>query len=245
MRSMAQSLLDSGCAVHRLNLRTCGGTEFLCNTLYHAGLTSDLFAWLMDLDRRRLTPVWLVGFSLGANMALKLAGEMADDARRVLRGVCAISTPIDLDACARCIGERRNRLYERRFLRSMLRRLQVRQKIQGNCAALIPAAKAARTLWEFDDRVTAPAFGFEGASHYYTTQSSIGFLSRIRVPALLIQAKDDPMVPFAIFEQPAVRANPRIELLAPPHGGHVGFLAWDRPHFWLDQVVRDWIVANK
>ena len=76
MRGMAQTLLEADCVVHRFNIRTCGGTDFLCTTLYHGGLTSDLLAWLMELDRQRRTPVHLVGFSLGGNMALKLAGEM-------------------------------------------------------------------------------------------------------------------------------------------------------------------------
>jgi predicted alpha/beta-fold hydrolase len=245
MRGMARTLLEAGCAVDRFNLRTCGGTEFLCDTLYHGGLTSDLFAWLMDLDRRRQTPVWLIGFSLGGNIALKLVGEMAEDARRILHAVCAISAPIDLAACARRIGERQNRLYEWRFLNSMKRRLALRQKVLPSASSSVAAANAARTLWEFDDRVTAPAFGFAGAEHYYATQSSIGVLDRIRIPSLLIQAKDDPLIPFEVFERAPLRNNPRIQLTATEHGGHVGFLARDSPHHWADQVVRDWIVENK
>jgi predicted alpha/beta-fold hydrolase len=243
MRGMAQALLEAGCAVHRFNLRTCGGSEFLCTTLYHAGLTTDLFAWLMDLDRRRRTPVYLVGFSLGANIALKLAGEMGEDARRILKGVCAISTPLDLAACARRIGEPRNRLYERHFLRRMRRRLNLRRKVLSN-ALCVDAAERARSLWEFDDRVTAPAFGFQGAEHYYSTQSCGRFLEDIRVPALLIQAKDDPMIPFGSFHLSAIGRNGCLQLAAVEHGGHIGFLSRTEPRFWHEAVVRDWIVGG-
>jgi predicted alpha/beta-fold hydrolase len=244
MRSMAQTLLEADCAVHRFNIRTCGGTEFLCSTLYHAGLTSDLFAWLMDLDRRRRTPVFLVGFSLGANIALKLAGEMGDDARRILHGVCGVSTPIDLAACARCIGEKRNRLYEWHFLRRMRQRLCLRARVLPH-TPFAAAARDVRTLWDFDDRITAPAFGFSGADQYYSTQSCGRFLDTIRVPALLIQAKDDPLIPFTSFDHPAISRNPRIQLLDVEHGGHIGFLSKPLPRIWVDGVVRDWILGNK
>jgi hypothetical protein len=198
----------------------------------------------MDLDRRRRTPVHLVGFSLGANISLKLAGEMGEDARRILAGVCAISTPLDLEACARRIGEPVNRLYEWHFLRRMRKRLELRKKILSR-DTILEAANSARKLWEFDDRVTARFFGFEGAKHYYRTQSSRVFLESIRVPALLIQAKDDPLIPFDVFHHPALTGNPFLKLAAVDHGGHIGFLSRRLPWIWVDQAVRDWILGNK
>jgi hypothetical protein len=92
-----------------------------------------------------------------------------------------------------------------------------------------------------DDRITAPSFGFGNAANYYRTQSAIGYLAAIRVPALLIQAKDDPMVPFAIFESETVRANPCVELLATDRGGHLGFLGHGPDRFWLDRTIVEWI----
>ena len=243
MRGMAQTLLEAGCVVHRFNMRTCGGGEFHCTTLYHGGLTSDLLAWLMDLDRQRRTPVHLVGFSLGGNMVLKLAGEMEEDARPILAGVCAVSAPLDLAACARRIGERGNRLYEWHFLRRMRQRLNLRCKVL-NDARHVETARGVRTLWDFDDRITARAFGFTGADHYYATQSSAQFLEGIRVPALVIQAKDDPLIPFSTFDHPAFVTNPFLKLEAVEHGGHIGFLSKMRPRMWLDAVVRDWILEG-
>ena len=240
MQSLAQTLLESGYVVHRTNIRTCGGTEFLCDTLYHAGLTSDLFAYVMELDRQRRTPIYLVGFSLGGNQALKLAGEMGQTARRVLAGVCAISTPIDLRACSLALEEPRNRIYQRWYTRHMLRRLRLRKKVLGD---KIPwdGVENIDSIYRIDDRITGPAFGFSGADHYYQTQSAQGFLEKIAIPCLLVQAKDDPMIPFGIFEQPALRRNERISLVATEHGGHLGFIARNLPRFWVDGVIRDWI----
>jgi uncharacterized protein len=246
MRSLAQALLEEGWVVHRTNIRTCGGTEFLCNTLYHAGLTTDLFAYLMDLDRQRRTPIHLVGFSLGGNQALKLAGEMGESARRVLAGVCAVSAPIDLRACCLSLEERRNRVYQYWYTSHMLRRLRLRKKVLGDA---IPwdGVTPLETLYEIDDKVTGPAFGFDGAEHYYQTQSAQGFLDRIAVPCLLIQAKDDPMIPFKVFDHPGVHNNSNIELLAAERGGHIGFIARNRPRFWLDGVIPNWFdrIGNK
>jgi predicted alpha/beta-fold hydrolase len=231
MLSMASAALERGYAVDRFQLRSCGGTERLSSTLYHAGLTVDLVEYLRRLGK----PAYLVGYSLGGNVALKLAGELGDDAAGVLAGVCAISTPIDLVACGRRIGERGNIIYERRFVRKLARKLAA--------AGLFPDAdlKRARSLWEFDDEFTAQLWGFGSAANYYATQSSTAYLEHVRVPALLIQAKDDPIIPFQVFTHPALRSNPNIELLAPDHGGHLGFLSRRPPRFWNDHVVLEWI----
>lgn len=231
MLSMAQAGLNAGYAVDRFQLRSCGGTEHLASTLYHAGLTVDVLAYLRRLNR----PVFLIGYSLGGNVVLKLAGELGDGGPALLQGVCAISTPIDLVACGRRIGARENRIYERRFVRKLARKLAT--------AGLFPGADLhrARSLWEFDDEFTAHLWGFGSAQNYYATQSSNGYLDRIRVPALLVQAQDDPLIPFEVFRHPALAANPNIELLVSPHGGHLGFLSRRSPRFWSDSVVLEWI----
>ena len=126
-----------------------------------------------------------MGFSLGGNVVLKLAGEMEESAREYVQGVCSVSAPLDLAACARRIGERENRLYEARFVRAMRKRLCATGRYQmGEFAGV-------RSVFELDDRFTAPSFGFGDAANYYRTQSAIGYLAGLRVPALLIQAKDD------------------------------------------------------
>jgi predicted alpha/beta-fold hydrolase len=234
IRSLSAAALESGYAAHRFHMRTCGGTEHLCRTLYHAGLTSDLLGVVRQLGR----PAFLVGFSLGGNVVLKLAGELGDRGPEMIAGVCAVSTPLDLAACARRIAEPDNRVYEARFVRRMRARLCATGRYSaGDFAGL-------RSVMDLDDRITAPSFGFGTAANYYRTQSAIGFLDAIRVPALLIQAKDDTFIPFEIFESPALRSNPRVELLVTEHGGHLGFLG-RRPHrLWADHAIMNWIQSQ-
>ncbi len=234
IRSLSAAAVDGGFAAHRFHMRTCGGTEHLCDTLYHAGLTSDLRAFLRRLGARS----FLVGFSLGGNVVLKLAGELGEYAHSVIAGVCGVSTPLDLAACARRIAEPDNRIYEARFVRKMRARL---------CATGRYTPKdfnGLRTVLELDDRITAPSFGFGNAANYYRTQSAIGYLDAIRVPVLLIQAKDDTFIPFEIYESAAVRSNPRIELVATESGGHLGFLGRRPPRFWADHAIMDWITSR-
>jgi uncharacterized protein len=235
--SFAQAALERGFGVHRLNMRSCGGTEELCETMYHSGLTSDTHAILERLRERRMGPLFVLGFSLGGNVALKLAGELGET--DLICGVCAVSTPIDLAACVRCIDRRTNILYARRFLTRLKDRIRRMSKLapqRYNPQEL----DAVTSIWEFDDRFTAPLFSFETAANYYATQSAIRFLDAIRVPALLISAKDDPLVPFELYRHPAISSNPALHLLAPEHGGHLGFLSWSKPRFWLDGVILDW-----
>ena len=213
-------------------VRTCGDTAQLSSTLYHAGLTSDLLAFLRELG----TPAFLVGFSLGGNVVLKLAGELGESP--LLRGVCAISAPLDLAACARRIGERDNRIYERRFTRRMIARLLATGRYSRRDLAEL------NSIFQIDDRITAPSFGFGDAANYYQTQSAARFLDAIRVPTLLIQAKDDTFIPFSIFEDESVTANPRIELMATEYGGHVGFIGRPPHRFWVDDAVMEWILAH-
>ena len=151
-------------------MRTCGGTERLCPTLYHAGLTSDLLALLRDFQLAGGGPVFLVGFSLGGNVALKLAGELGGRGPELIRGVCAASTPLDLEACARRLARPCNRLYERRFIGRMRARLCATGRYHER------DFRGLRSIREIDDRITAPHFGMGTALNYYRTQSALRYL---------------------------------------------------------------------
>jgi predicted alpha/beta-fold hydrolase len=238
LRSLAHAALERGFATHRFNIRGCGGTEHLANTLYHSGLTVDVRRVAERIREETGRPVFLAGFSLGGNVALKLAGELGET--DLLRGVAAVSTPIDLLACVRRLGERRNWLYEQRFVRRMKKRLQERHRLMPERFPL-DGLDGIRTVYEFDDRITAPHFGFDNAEHYYTTQSANRYLDRIAIPALLVQAADDPMIPCEVYRHPAIAANRHIESLTTEHGGHIGFIARRGPRFWLDPVIVAWM----
>ena len=183
----------------------------------------------MSLSSRGIVEV----VSLGGNVSLKLAGELGET--NLINGVCAISTPIDLAAGVRRIGQLDNRIYERRFLSRM------RARLHATGRYTLAELEGARTLYEIDDRITAPSFGFEGADHYYATQSSRNYLDRIRVPTLFIQAKDDVFIPFESYSHPAFESNPFLRLIATERGGHLGFLSRKRPRFWVDECAIDFL----
>jgi predicted alpha/beta-fold hydrolase len=238
IQSFAQAALLRGFTVHRKNLRTCGGTEELCETMYHSGLTSDTREIAARIRARSRNPLFLVGFSLGGNVVLKLAGELGHS--DLLSGVCAVSTPIDLAVCVRNIDRPSNLLYARRFLERLCNRVRRKSKLAPHLYTE-NGLDDVKTIWEFDDRFTAPLFGFGAAANYYATQSAIRYLDAIRTPTLVIAAKDDPLVPFALYEHPAFRSNPALTLLAPQFGGHLGFLSRKKPRFWVDNIALNWI----
>jgi uncharacterized protein len=239
-RSLTQAALEAGCAVHRFNMRSCGGTEHLSGrTLYHSGQTSDLLAVIRQLPS--VAPIFLAGFSLGGNVVLKLAGELGASAQDLIAGVMAISTPIDLAACVRHLDRRSNLIYARRFVSRLKERIRAKERLTPGLFDL-SSLDLVRNIYDFDDRFTAQAFGFGSADNYYATQSSNQFLDRICVPTLLVQAKDDPLIPFAVYDHPAFSTNRHLRLLAVEHGGHVGFISKTRPRFWLDQVLVNWVL---
>jgi uncharacterized protein len=238
IKSFAQDALVRGFGVHRSNMRTCGGTESLSETMYHSGLTSDTLEILQHIRRERPGSLFLVGFSLGGNVALKLAGELG--ANKLLAGVCAVSTPIDLAVCVRTLDRPSNRLYARRFLTRLKERIRAKSKVSPHLYTT-EGLDRIRGIWEFDDKYTGPLFGFGNAETYYRTQSSQHFLSQIRTPALVIHAKDDPIVPPEVYDHPAFSSNSYLELITTEYGGHLGFLSRDKPRFWVDGVALDWM----
>jgi predicted alpha/beta-fold hydrolase len=242
--SLAHKALECGLAAHRFNMRGCGGTDHLAPTAYHAGQTSDALAVLRELRNASDAPIYLVGFSLGGNVALKLAGELGSEAKKLLAGVCSVSAPIDLAACAQALEQPRNFLYQRRFVHRLKERIVRRHRRAPEIYTLEHLPKI-RTITDFDEYYTSKLFGFGTAANYFATQSSNQFLPQIQIPALMIQAQDDPMIPFRVYQTPALRSNPNFRLVAVRHGGHLGFLSRRKPRFWADEVILAWIQGEQ
>jgi hypothetical protein len=240
LASFAQQALQRGFGVHRLNMRSCGATERFCETMYHSGLTSDTQEIIRRIRERDIGPVFLAGFSLGGNVALKLAGEFCET--NFLAGVVTVSTPIELAESVRAIDRRSNVLYARRFLKRLRARVRRMAEVAPHLYSTAGLDEV-KTIWEFDDRFTAPLFGFGTAANYYRTQSAARFLHAIRVPTLLITAKDDPLVPFEMYEQSVFETNSALQLIATEHGGHLGFLSRFAPRFWVDEIALDWLAG--
>lgn len=230
--------------VTRLNMRTCGGSEAYCKTLYHAGLTTDLAAVVQSIRTKSDAPVFIVGYSLGGNVVLKFAGESRSSLRVDVAGVVTISTPIDLGACCRQMMKPENFLYQRRFVARLKDRYRRRHRQHPDVYSL-DGLDRIRSVYAFDHHFTARYFRFGSADNYYSTQSANQFLDGIAVPALLIQAQDDPLIPFDVYRHPAFEANPCLQLLATQYGGHVGFVSRELPRFWVDHTVSAWIDAQR
>jgi uncharacterized protein len=230
LHSLAHAGLSGGFEVYRLNMRTCGGTEHLAPTLYHAGLTSDLRALLP----RIAPPVFLVGYSLGGNVVLKLLGELGAEARRLgVVGGVSISTPLDLMACCLRMQEPRNFVYSNKFIKSLRARYLRRAAAYPE---VFPTAglEEVKSVLEFDDKFTSKAFGFGNAANYYKTQSSQAFLQGIEIPTLILHSQDDPLIPTSVYHKAGIERNPRLSLELTRHGGHVGYLSRSKPRFWAE-----------
>ena len=214
-----------------MNFRSCSGELNRAPRLYHSGETSDL-DWVLGrlIEREPVTRVGLVGVSLGGNVALKWLGERGDGAREPIAAAVAISTPFELAECARVldVGLCR-RLYTERFLSTMKPKLQANAHLYDGRIDLVAAGRA-RTFSEYDRFVTAPIFGFADERDYWARSSSRPYLPKIRRPALLINAVNDPFIPPSTLPEAEVAQSPWLEAAFPPEGGHAGFLEgpWGR-----------------
>jgi hypothetical protein len=225
MRGIAARAWAAGMNIVRMNMRNCGGSEALTPTLYHSGLSADVGAVVEHfVSKFGLERVTLVGYSMGGNLVLKLAGEWGS--RQPLIGVATVCPVIDLAAGADALHEPANRIYEAHFLRNLMRRF--RRK-----AALFPSIYQAagigpvRSIREFDDKIVARYCGFRDASDYYHRVASARVIDHIAVPTLVLCAQDDPFIRLFPETRARVLANPHITFVESRHGGHCAFLCED------------------
>jgi predicted alpha/beta-fold hydrolase len=215
---------DAGMNVVRMNMRTCGGTGKLTPTLYHSGLSSDVGAVLRTVIEQRKSPrVGLIGYSMGGNLVLKLAGELGGDAPEQLKAVAAVSPAADLAASADAMHVGGNRIYEWKFLVSLMRTYERKRKLFPDIYKRIEHFPS--TIREFDDVVTARYCGFQNADDYYARSGATRVIEKIALPTLAIHAIDDPFIRLLPETRAKLVANPHITLLETPHGGHCAFLA--------------------
>jgi predicted alpha/beta-fold hydrolase len=221
----ANKLWRAGSNVVRMNMRNCGGTEALSPTLYHSGLSNDvLMVMNFFVERYGLRSMSLIGYSMGGNLVLKLAGELGAEAPATLRAVIGVSPAVDLQPSADALHLRQNRLYELKFLHNLLQRFR-RKAVLFPRAYDRNRATGIRSLREFDDRITALYSGFTGADDYYYRAAAARVLDRIAVPSLVLHALDDPFVRLSDESREKIYANPSITMMESRNGGHCAFLA--------------------
>jgi predicted alpha/beta-fold hydrolase len=238
-----------GWGADMLVFRSCGGEHNERPRFYHSGETTDLaFVLARVADEHPESPVLLAGYSLGGNVLLKFLGERGDDLPPALRAAVAVSVPYDLERSSRHISRGFSRVYERFFLRTL--REKAAMKL-SRFPGLFPADRlaGARTLWDFDDCVTAPVHGFAGARDYYTRSSALRWLAGVRLPTLLLSAVDDPFLPPEVLDEvrAIARENPALHVEFVERGGHVGFIAgrvpW-RPFYYAEWRLAEFLAAH-
>jgi uncharacterized protein len=224
------------------HFRGCSGELNLAPRAYHSGDFEEI-GWMLARIRSQHTgPIAAVGVSLGGNALLRWAEEAGDSAGAIAKAVCAVSSPIDLAAGGHAIGTGFNRqVYTRMFLRSM--KPKAMRKLAQH-PGLFDREKllAARTLYEFDDVFTAPLHGFRNTDDYWLRGSAKPHLRRIRIPTLVLNARNDPFVPAHCLPQ-SREVGEFVTLWQPPHGGHVGFPGgrWPGHVQTLPEQVMGWI----
>jgi uncharacterized protein len=247
MLGLAERAFMAGWNAVRLNQRNCGGTESLTPTLYNSGLSGDYRAVLDELiERDSLPEIFFAGYSMGGNLVLKMAGELAVAAPPQLRGIAGVCPCVDLGLCADAVGLRRNYIYQEHFVRSLKKRMRRKAELFPGKFDLGPMA-CVQTLREFDGVITAKYCGFRDATDYYTRSSALRVVGEIRVPTLIVTAQDDPFVPIASFSDPALANNAHIRVIAPERGGHCAFIsryAGDA-RFWAESCLIEFFANHE
>jgi predicted alpha/beta-fold hydrolase len=227
------------------HFRGCSGELNRAPRAYHSGDFEEVGWILQRLRARSPGPLRVVGISLGGNALLRWAEEAGDSAAAVAGAVAAVSAPVDLTASGHAIGRGFNRVsYTRMFLASMKPKALAKWQQHPGLFDRDRLA-AARDLYAFDDVFTAPLHGFKGTDDYWARASARPHLRRIRIPALVLNARNDPFVPAASL--PAAHEVGRfVALWQPPHGGHVGFPGGRFPGHVvaLPEAVTDWLAAH-
>jgi uncharacterized protein len=224
MLGVARNGLAAGMNVVLMNQRNCGGMDHCAPTLYNSSLSGDVAAVAQHvMERDRVSRFALVGFSMGGNLVLKLAGEWGSNGPAEFKAVAAVCPAMDLAASADALHEPANRLYEYYFLMQLFRRMRMKAK-HFPAAFDLSRMRGVRSLRDFDDRITAFYCGFAGADDYYARAAAANVVDRIAVPALIIHAANDPFIRMREETRAKILANPKITYVETDDGGHCAFV---------------------
>lgn len=233
---MVRAFAHGGYDTVAWNYRGCGPEMNKCLRFYHSGATDDLDVVVQHVISKGYREVFLVGFSLGGNLVLKYLGEQARPAE--VKGAVAFSVPMNLGTSCDTISVPANRVYAMRFLNSLRAKIVAKSKLMQGLD--LKGINSIRTLREFDDRFTAPLHGFRNANAYYEACSSINYYRGIRVPTLLVSAKNDPFLSADCYPLPEPGSNLLVNY--PQRGGHVGFALFNQNGlYWSELVARQFI----
>ncbi len=235
---MVKQFLLEGWGVLAWNYRGCGGKVNRKPNFYHSGFTVDLRSLVNEIGTSYAC-VSLVGFSLGGNLTLKYLGE--EGVNNNVKSAVVYSVPLDLAGCSIAIDSAKNSFYRNRFLKSLKRKIASKRVIMPNFLPSVDLA-AIKTIYDFDDKITAVISGFENADDYYQQNSAMSFISNIGVPTLVVNAQNDPFLSRSCFDQGLFEQSGVVFLETPTSGGHVGFSAsspWKS--YWSEQRAFEFV----
>jgi hypothetical protein len=246
MTRVAGRLNEVGVRTFRADMRGSGSGEGLSRKTYHGGCSHDLGSALRRVaEICPAAPIHLVGFSIGGNTALKLIGETPDQLPSQLSSAVAINPPIDLGFCVERFGKGTARFFDGHVVKALYRQVRRSSRLIGQAPHVVDA-RMPRGQKEFDSLYTAGVWGFDSVDEFYADTSSLGVISNVRIPSLLIASRDDPMVPAELFEQLPLPDSVTLRLT--DHGGHLGFIGQKGPdpdRRWMDWRIVDWITGNE
>ncbi len=236
--SAARHLLDLGYTVLRLNLRGAGPSRAYCSELYHIGRTADFRRVLSQLpEDLTANGIVTIGYSLGGSMLLKYLGE--EGAFSPLRAAASICAPIDLLRTGQHMLRPRNWLYHSYLLNGVkAEALGVGARLTDEERRIV---RSLHSVFEFDERLIAPRYGFRGALDYYTLCAPLSFMPEIRIPTMVLAACDDPWIPIEHYREVDWAANPWLLPVIPETGGHVGFHGDSGGRPWCNLVLEKFL----
>jgi predicted alpha/beta-fold hydrolase len=243
MQGVAARAWDAGLNVVRMNMRNCGGTDALTPTLYHSGLSGDVGVVVRHYAQRfGLERVALVGYSMGGNLVLKLAGEWGN--QPPLCAVAAVCPAIDLAPGADALHEPSNRLYEWNFLRGLMARFHRKARLFPGIYQTRDIGPI-RSIRQFDNNILARYWGFRDADDYYYRAAAARVVDRIALPTLILHAQDDPFIRLLPETRAKILANPHIAFVETRHGGHCAYLSRDPGNeiHWAEATVIRFLLA--
>lgn len=235
MLGMARALLRAGWDVLAWNFRSCGGVMNRQPRFYHSGATDDLEQVVGHGLGQGYGSVFLSGFSIGGNLTLLYLAEQSERVDSRICGAVTYSVPCDLASSAEVLSMPSRWIYMRRFLRDL--HVKMTEKAEHYPELIdMNGFESIRNFHQFDDRYTAPLHGFESARDYWAQCSALPRLKDIRVPALMVNAADDPFLSPKCFPESRSLLGAHVKLEAPRWGGHVGFVEWSRDgYYWSER----------
>jgi len=225
-----------------LNFRSCSGVPNNLLRSYHSGETEDIHQVIQHIvSLGKYDEVVIAGFSLGGNVTFKYLGEQGKNVHPIISKAVGVSVPVDLTSCSHELAKWKNAIYQRSFMNSLKEKL-VHKKDKFANEINFDALFKATTFYEFDNEYTAPVHGFKNAEDYWKQSSSKPYLPEIKVPTLLVNAKNDTFLSDQCYPIDIAKQHKYIHLEMPEKGGHVGFMEHNPDGFyWVEKRIWNFI----